>query len=65
LATPATQIAFGATALRFGKIKPPGVPYEQQQFYAQMSEHGILDVTPESQAALAARIRANITGGSR
>jgi diadenosine tetraphosphate (Ap4A) HIT family hydrolase len=39
---------------------PPGVPYEQQQFYALMSEHGILDVTPESQTALAARIRANI-----
>jgi diadenosine tetraphosphate (Ap4A) HIT family hydrolase len=32
---------------------PPGVPYEQQQFYALMSEHGVLDVTPESQTALA------------
>jgi diadenosine tetraphosphate (Ap4A) HIT family hydrolase len=39
---------------------PPGVPYEQQQFHALMSEHGVLDVTPESQTALAARIRANI-----
>jgi diadenosine tetraphosphate (Ap4A) HIT family hydrolase len=39
---------------------PPGVPYEQQQFYALMSEHGILDVTPDSQAAPAAAIRANI-----
>jgi diadenosine tetraphosphate (Ap4A) HIT family hydrolase len=39
---------------------PPGVPYEHQQFYALMSENGILDVTPESQAALAAAIRSNI-----
>jgi diadenosine tetraphosphate (Ap4A) HIT family hydrolase len=39
---------------------PPGVPYEQQQFYALMSEHGILDVTADSQAALAAAIHANI-----
>jgi diadenosine tetraphosphate (Ap4A) HIT family hydrolase len=36
---------------------PPGVPYERQQFHAVMGENGILEVTPELQAALAARIR--------
>jgi diadenosine tetraphosphate (Ap4A) HIT family hydrolase len=36
---------------------PPGVPYERQQFHAVMAENGVLKVTPEQQAALAARIR--------
>jgi histidine triad (HIT) family protein/ATP adenylyltransferase len=36
---------------------PPGVPYERQQFHAVMAEHGVLEVTPEEQAALATRIR--------
>jgi histidine triad (HIT) family protein/ATP adenylyltransferase len=39
---------------------PPGVPYERQQFYAVMAENGILDVKPEAQAALAARIRSTL-----
>jgi histidine triad (HIT) family protein len=33
------------------------VPYEQQQYHALMIEHGVLDVTDQQQAALAARIR--------
>jgi diadenosine tetraphosphate (Ap4A) HIT family hydrolase len=36
---------------------PPGVPYERQQFHAVMAENGVLEVTLEQQAALAARIR--------
>jgi diadenosine tetraphosphate (Ap4A) HIT family hydrolase len=36
---------------------PPGVPYERQQFHALMAENGVLEVMPEQQAALAARIR--------
>jgi diadenosine tetraphosphate (Ap4A) HIT family hydrolase len=36
---------------------PPGVPYERQQFQAVMAENGVLEVTPEQQAALAAGIR--------
>jgi diadenosine tetraphosphate (Ap4A) HIT family hydrolase len=36
---------------------PPGVPYERQQFHAVMAENGVLEVTPEQQAGLAARIR--------
>jgi len=36
---------------------PPGVPYDQQQFYALMSENGVLDVDDSAQAALAAAIR--------
>jgi diadenosine tetraphosphate (Ap4A) HIT family hydrolase len=36
---------------------PPGVPYERQQFQAVMAENGVLEVTLEQQAALAARIR--------
>jgi diadenosine tetraphosphate (Ap4A) HIT family hydrolase len=36
---------------------PPGVPYERQQFHAVMAENGVLEVTPEQQATLAARIR--------
>ena len=36
---------------------PPGVPYDCQQFHAVMAENGVLEVTPEQQAALAVRIR--------
>jgi histidine triad (HIT) family protein len=36
---------------------PPGVPYERQQVHAVMAENGVLRVTREEQAALAARIR--------
>jgi hypothetical protein len=39
---------------------PPGVPYEHQQYYAVMAEHGILDVLPDQQEQLAARIRASL-----
>lgn len=39
---------------------PPGVPYEEQQHFALMSEHGVLDVSPESQSALAAEIHRNL-----
>ena len=35
---------------------PPGVPYHQQQYYALMSENGVLNVDDESQAALALAI---------
>lgn len=35
---------------------PPGVPYREQQFYALMSENGVLDVDDRSQAALARAI---------
>jgi histidine triad (HIT) family protein/ATP adenylyltransferase len=36
---------------------PPGVPYERQQFNAVMAENGVLEVTGEEQAGLAARVR--------
>ncbi len=39
---------------------PPGVPYERQQFHAVMAENGILEVTREEQAALAARLRSAV-----
>lgn len=39
---------------------PPGVPYEQQQYYALMSENGVLDVDDSSQAALARAIRSHL-----
>lgn len=39
---------------------PPGIPYEEQQLKALMSESGVLDVTPESQTDLAARIRSRL-----
>jgi diadenosine tetraphosphate (Ap4A) HIT family hydrolase len=39
---------------------PPGVPYAEQQFKALMSESGVLDVSPESQTDLAARIRSRL-----
>jgi diadenosine tetraphosphate (Ap4A) HIT family hydrolase len=36
---------------------PPGVPYENQQFQALMSENGVLDLPPGSHAEVGARIR--------
>jgi diadenosine tetraphosphate (Ap4A) HIT family hydrolase len=36
---------------------PPGVPYEEQQFYALMAENGVLDVTPAQQDDVATAIR--------
>ena len=44
---------------------PPGVPYERQQFHAVMAENGVLDVTREEQAALAARIRSALEDQQR
>ena len=41
---------------------PPGVPYEQQQYHALMTEHGVLNVTDRQQAELAARIRRALAG---
>lgn len=40
---------------------PPGIPYERQQFHAVMAENGVLEVTEEEQAALAARIRSALS----
>ncbi|MFE5805109.1 HIT family protein [Streptomyces sp. NPDC056491] len=37
---------------------PPGVPYEQQQFHALMTENGVLSRSAEEQAATAALLRA-------
>lgn len=39
---------------------PPGVPYEKQQFHAVMAERGLIDVTDDAQAALAARLRTRL-----
>ena len=39
---------------------PPGVPYHQQQFYALMTENGVLNVDDASQAALAEQIRSHL-----
>lgn len=39
---------------------PPGVPYERQQYYALMSENGVLDVDDAAQAALAQAIRSHL-----
>lgn len=36
---------------------PPGVPYDQQQFHALMSENGVLDLPPAETTALATRLR--------
>lgn len=44
---------------------PPEVPYERQQFHAVMAENGVLDVTREEQAALAARIRSALRSQQR
>ena len=39
---------------------PPGVPYDQQQYYALMTENGVLDVDDSTQAALARAIRGQL-----
>ena len=39
---------------------PPGVPYDQQQYYALMTENGVLDVDDSTQAALARAIRSQL-----
>jgi diadenosine tetraphosphate (Ap4A) HIT family hydrolase len=39
---------------------PAGVPYGQQQYYALMSENGVLDVDDSAQAALARAIRSRL-----
>lgn len=36
---------------------PPGTPYEQQQFHALMTEHGVADVAPAETARIAAELR--------
>ncbi len=39
---------------------PPGVPYEQQQFHALMTENGVLSPSPREAAATASRLRASL-----
>ncbi|MEV4221333.1 HIT family protein [Nonomuraea sp. NPDC049725] len=39
---------------------PPGTPYEQQQFYALMSENGLIPWTREQAADLARRLREHL-----
>lgn len=41
---------------------PEGVPYGQQQFHALMTENGVLAVTPQESADMAARLREALTG---
>lgn len=36
---------------------PPGVPYQEQQFHALMTENGVLTPLPDQSAAMAARLR--------
>lgn len=40
---------------------PPGVPLEQQQYYALMGENGIVEVTAEEQQEIAQSIRTAIS----
>jgi len=43
---------------------PPGIPYEEQQFaILRRSERGILKMTEEEKALLAARLRERLNGG--
>jgi len=42
---------------------PPGTPYEQQQFYALMGEHGVISWSTRQAEELAARIRAALDRG--
>ncbi|MET8746132.1 HIT family protein [Streptomyces sp. NPDC004728] len=35
---------------------PPGVPYREQQFHALMTENGVLALSPEQAASMAARL---------
>jgi hypothetical protein len=39
---------------------PPGVPYDRQQYYALMTENGVLDVDDSSQGDLARAIRSRL-----
>ncbi|MFE0132551.1 hypothetical protein ACFWY6_13425 [Streptomyces sp. NPDC059037] len=39
---------------------PPEVPYREQQFHSLMTENGVLAVSPEEAADVAARIRAAV-----
>lgn len=39
---------------------PPGVPYEQQQFHALMTENGVLSPSPREAADAASRLRGAI-----
>jgi hypothetical protein len=39
---------------------PPGVPCELQQYYALMTENGVLDVDDSTPAALARAIRSHL-----
>lgn len=39
---------------------PPGVPYREQQFHSLMTENGVLAMSPEEAAGIAARIRAAV-----
>jgi len=43
---------------------PPGVPYEQQQYCALMTEHGVLDISDHEQADLASRLRSAMRTGT-
>lgn len=40
---------------------PPGVPYEQQQHYALMTENGVLALSSQERAETAARLRQTLT----
>lgn len=42
---------------------PPGVPYDQQQFSAVMSENGIVDISDAEQSNLATELRHAVEGG--
>ena len=42
---------------------PEGVPLAQQQYYALMHEHGVLDVSPVDTAAFASRVAAELQRG--
>ncbi|MER5779093.1 hypothetical protein ABT144_33370 [Streptomyces sp. NPDC002039] len=44
---------------------PPGVPYEQQQFHALMTENGVLAPAPGQSADMARRLRAAMPGDRR
>ena len=39
---------------------PPGVPYYRQQYYALMTENGVLHVDDSAQEALARAIRSDL-----
>lgn len=43
---------------------PPGVPYDQQQYYALMAENGVLELTREQTAELASEIRGRLAATS-